>query len=141
MSVDAAYAADAMDRFMYGGVSVSKEFGTERTQYAGKMLAGKLSQISPNELEEEMSGLRDPVLNTLLIEKGIITEGERVSYSRGTDFNKNVEHHMRVGDLLSYSEYEMIVDRHYTGNKKAQDFHKSRNEYRNYVTLHESLNK
>ena len=143
MSVDAAYAADAMDRFMYGGVSVGKKVGTERTQYAGKMLAGKLSQISPNELEEEMSGLRDPVLNTLLIEKGIITEGERVSYSRGTDFNKNLTDHIKVDDRLSKEEYEMLVDRHYTGtvDTNVLQSYKTTEAYRNYLISHDQYNK
>ena len=107
------------------------------------MLAGKLSQISPNELEEEMSGLRDPVLNTLLIEKGIITEGERVSYSRGTDFNKNLTDHIKVDDRLSKEEYEMLVDRHYTGtvDTNVLQSYKTTEAYRNYLISHDQYNK
>lgn len=141
MSVDAAYAADAMDRFMYGGVSVGKKVGTERTQYAGAMLQEKLSQISPNEFEEEMSGLKDPILNDMLIEKNIIQEGEIVSYERGKDFALNLEHHMRAGDLLTYPEYQILVDRHYTGNRQAQDIYKTEKSFKNYVIQHEALNK
>ena len=115
MSVDAAYAADAMDRFMYGGVSVNTEVGTARTEYAGAKLRDKISQISPNELEEEISGLRDPILNDMLVEKNIIQEGEIVTYSRGKDFNKNLTDHIKVDDRLSKEEYEILVDRHYTG--------------------------
>ena len=132
---------DAMDRFMYGGVSVNTEVGTARTEYAGAKLRDKISQISPDQYEEEMSGLKDPILNDMLIEKNIIQEGEIVSYERGKDFALNLEHHMRAGDLLTYPEYQILVDRHYTGNRQAQDIYKTKESFENYVIQHEALNK
>ena len=141
MDISSAYAADAMDRFMYGGVSVNTEVGTARTEYAGAKLRDKISQISPDQYEEEMSGLKDPILNDMLIEKNIIQEGEIVSYERGKDFALNLEHHMRAGDLLTYPEYQILVDRHYTGNRQAQDIYKTKESFENYVIQHEALNK
>ena len=140
MSVDAAYAADAMDRFMYGGVSVNKEYGSERTEYAKGILQNRIAQIAPEEYEKEMSGLKDPTLNRQLVETGIIEDGEIVSYRRGEDFSLNVKHHIMVNDKLTIDEYYTLVDRHYSGNRQAQETYKSKDSYRRYLANHDMAN-
>ena len=140
MGIDYAYAADAMDRFMYGGVSVNTEYGTARTEYAGAMLSNEINKVGEEELLPEIAGLRDNILNDALIAKGIIKPDEIISYRRGVDFNLNLEHHMKVNDFLTKDQYGMLVDRHYSGNKQAQQQYKSDRAYENYVKTHKAYN-
>ena len=131
-SIDAAYAADAMDRFMYDGISVN-ETSTRRTEIMGGVLRAELTKIEDKDLDAAYNGIKDTSLQGILEEaterktwKGNVSK----EYARNDlGFRENLTDYIlgggSIGFTLTRDDYFKVVD---------QFFHKKSSESETFRT-------